>query len=234
MPAARKLFLLATIILPQFLKKFLYRRVLGWKIGRRVRIGWSYLDAREVVLGDDVRVGHFNVVRGLRRLELGRGTVIANFNRMYGGDFREEWTGALVTGEWARFTSHHFLDLSGALTIGGGTTVAGRDTHFWTHEVSQTGARPELRPYTTAIGAGVYVGARSTLLCCSIPDGAVVGAGSVVTKPFPAEGCRLLIAGNPAGVKKRYPVTPEAGAAPVRAREAAAGTPVNRVAPGPV
>jgi acetyltransferase-like isoleucine patch superfamily enzyme len=219
MPAARELFLVATIVLPQFLKKFLYRHLLGWKIGKRVRIGWSYLGAREVVLGDDVQIGHFNVVRGLGRLELGRGTAINNFNRLYGMAFSDECTSTLVTGEWVRITSRHFLDLPGTLTIGRGTTVAGIESHLWTHEIDQSGPTPALRPHTIAIGEGVYVASRATLLCCSIPDGAVVGAGSVVTKSFPAEECRLLIAGNPASIRKRYPVTPPANGAPAPARE---------------
>ena len=54
------------------------------------------------------------------------------------------------------------------------------------------------------VGQGVYIGARSTLIGCSIPDRAMVGAGSVVNKSFATEDYRLLIAGNPAIVKKRY------------------------------
>ncbi len=57
------------------------------------------------------------------------------------------------------------------------------------------------------VGADAYVGARAMLLGCRVPPGAVVGAGSVVTKDFAPEAARLLIAGNPA----RHPQALPAG-----------------------
>ena len=50
------------------------------------------------------------------------------------------------------------------------------------------------------------------ILAEHIPDGAVVAAGSVVNKTFPGQDCRLLIAGNPATVRKRYEGTDPTGA----------------------
>lgn len=51
------------------------------------------------------------------------------------------------------------------------------------------------------IGQHVWIGRRVTICKgVSIPDGCVVGVGSVVTKPFSDNN--VIIAGNPAMVKK--------------------------------
>jgi len=201
----RKVMLVVAVLLPQSLKQWVYRSLFHWKIGRGVRIGYSYLDGADVDLGDSVRIGHFNIVRGVRRFSVGPGTYIANFNEFFGdGGYYETFSSRLEVGAGVNFMSHHFIDVAGTVTIGDRATIGGRDTHFWSHTRSLQNGVPQLEPTQVQIGADVYVGARATLVGCRIPDGAVVGAGSVVTKDFPAEAQRLLIAGNPAAVRKRY------------------------------
>ncbi|NEQ55046.1 MAG: hypothetical protein F6K11_33805 [Leptolyngbya sp. SIO3F4] len=102
--------------------------------------------------------------------------------------------------------SNHFIDSHGKVIIGSGTTLGGRDTQFWGHSLTFDQPEIMLSPLEIIVGENVYIGARSTLLQCNIPDNAVIGAGSVVTKEIPPEDCRLLIAGNPAKIKKRYPL----------------------------
>ncbi len=210
----KKLLLLLCVVLPQGLKQGIYRNVFRWKIGRRVRIGYSYLECASADLGDDVRIGHFNVVRGLQRFEVGERTYIANFNEFFGnGGTYESFQSVLTFGSGVNFMSHHFIDVGGVVTVGDGATIGGRDTHFWSHTRTLDSGIPRLDPTEVTIGADVYVGARATLVGCSIPDGAVIGAGSVVTKSFAPEPQRLLIAGNPAAIRKRYePGAEEPGA----------------------
>jgi acetyltransferase-like isoleucine patch superfamily enzyme len=198
----RKLVLLAVVPLPGPLKRFAYRRLFGWQIGRRVRIGLSYLDARAVRLGDGVRIGHFNVMLAADRFEMGDRSHLGNLNFITAGRHRGPgWAHTLVIGTEVYVTSRHFFDLGGTVTVGDRTTVAGRDSHFWSHTMDFTGPKPELVPAELHVGEDCYVGARSTLLFCRVPDRAAVGAGSVVTKSFPAESDRILIAGNPAAVR---------------------------------
>lgn len=202
----RTLLLLIPVVLPSPLKRVWYRRVMGWKVGRHVRIGLSYLDASRVDIGDDVRIGHFNVMRSVATLVVGRGTTVANLNVFSGAkEVGGGWTKVLTLGERVYVTSRHFFDVAGELLVGDGTIIAGRDTHLWTHTILPTPGGLELTPMALRIGRGCYIGARATLLYCSLPDGCLVGAGSVVTKSFePADG-RLLVAGNPATVRKTYP-----------------------------
>jgi len=199
----RKLLLVLAALLPLPLKLGIYRRLLGWRIGKNVRIGWSYLDAGHVTLGDNVRIGHFNLVRGVKRLSVGSGTYIANLNQMFGAAY-PGWDSTLIIGENVNFMSRHFIDVGGTVTIGDRTVVGGRETQFWSHTRAFVDGAPSLQPTSVHVAEEVYIGARATLVGCAIPAGAVVGAGSVVTKSFAPEVARLLIAGNPASVRKRY------------------------------
>ncbi len=218
----RKFLLLLAVVLPQPVKRALYRRVFGWQIGRRVRLGLSYLDARRVTVGDGARIGHFNVFRGLERLEIGPDTYIANLNQFFGAGAALGAGGSeLVIGAGVNFMSRHFVDVAGRVEIGARSTIGGRDTQIWSHTLRVREGRQALEAAHVRVGEGAYIGARAVLVCCDIPAGAMVGAGSVVAKRFPAEPCRLLIAGNPATVVKRYaessdPGPPDAAAPNVR------------------
>jgi acetyltransferase-like isoleucine patch superfamily enzyme len=201
----RKFVLVLAVVLPNFVKVFLYRHIMRWKIGRHCRFGMSYIDAANVELGDDVHIGHFNIIRGLAHLSVGQATYIANFNELFGCGRHGDFTSELKIGSGCQIMSHHFFDVSGTIVIGNGTTIGGRDTHFWSHSLDGSGDRPELVKLDISLGDDVYVGARATLVGCKVPDSAVVAAGSVVVKSFEAETDRILLAGNPAVVKRRYP-----------------------------
>jgi acetyltransferase-like isoleucine patch superfamily enzyme len=198
------LFLLCCVLFPNFFKRFVYRKLLGWSIGQNVKIGFSYIDAKDVVIGDRVRIGHGNVIRNLKSLRIGGDTYIANFNSIFGASY-EGWASTLEIGQSVNFMSHHFLDVGGTITIGDRAIIGGRDTQIWAHGLAyDSHGNPDLQPLNVMIGRQVYIAARSTLVGCTIPDRTVVGAGSVVTKQFVAESCPYLIAGNPAIIKKRY------------------------------
>jgi hypothetical protein len=82
----RKILLFLAIILPQPLKLFIYRRVMGWTIGKQVKIGFSYIECDEVIMGDNILIRHFNIIRGLKHFQLGRNSYIANFNEFFGNN----------------------------------------------------------------------------------------------------------------------------------------------------
>lgn len=204
---SNKILAIAAVFLPRPLKIFCYRRFLGWQIGNNVKIGFSYLEGENMFIEDGAKIGHFNIIRNLNLLKMGKNAYIANFNQLY-GDRRKRagWNRELILSESVKVMSHHFMDVSGSIKIGAGTTIAGRDTHFWSHGRLYHEDKPKLGTTDIEIGKKSYIGARATLIGCSIPDGAIVGAGSIVNKSFERDdSCSFLLAGNPAQIKKRYP-----------------------------
>lgn len=209
-----KLLLLIATLLPLPLKLFVYRRIMGWQISQNVSIGFSYIDANEVSIGENVRIGHFNIIRCVKQLQIGKNSHIANFNQMFGRRDNPRWLSQLIIGKNVQFMSHHFVDAGGVVTIGDYTTIGGRETQIWSHSLIYKTGEPVLGPLSVNIGKEVYIGARTTLVGCQIPNQAAVGAGSVITKDFSQETGRILIAGNPGIVKKRYEVKAEAEPVP--------------------
>ena len=203
----RKLLLLIATLLPLPLKLLLYRRVMGWQIDQNVQIGLSYLDADQVWISENVYIGNLNIIRCVKQLRIGNNSRLMNFNQFFGRRDNPRWTSQLTIGEHVQFMSHHFIDAGGTVTIGDRTTIGGRDTQIWSHGLTYETSEAMLSPLAVTVGSDVYVGARATLVNCHIPSKAVVGAGSVVTKKFAEEVDRLLIAGNPAMIKKRYQST---------------------------
>jgi len=205
----RNLLLILAVIMPQSIKVFIYSLV-GWKIGNQVKIGFSYINCDETVLEDNIKIGHFNIIRRMKYFQLGKNSCIKNFNQFFfsgNKDVAPDWSAKLIIGENVSFMSHHFIDTGGSVEIGNNSILAGRDTHFWSHSFQPFGEKLKHVRTRIKIGEHVYIGARTTILGCSVPDGAIIGAGSIINKTFePEENFRLLIAGNPAKIKKRYKI----------------------------
>lgn len=201
----RTLLSLLVIPLPQAVKRLLYRRVFGWDIADDVVIGLSWIDIPEVVLAPGVRIGHFNQIKGGRRFEIGRNSYMKNFNQFLGPGLHDHHfpTCTFVMGAESRIMSRHFFDLSGDIVIGDDVNVGGRDSQLWSHSRFTRSGERTLAPKTLTVERGVYIGARATLVHCTIPAGAVVGAGAVVTRTLDVENVGDVIAGNPATVIKR-------------------------------
>ena len=197
----------SAMLLPHAIKRFLLRSALGWSIGKDTKIGCSVILCAQVRIGANCQIGHFNLFRDLQTLEIGNETKIFNLNHFMASKHRD-WPDGFSIGNNSQITSRHFFDCSGGVRIGNRCLIGGRDSQFWTHFfISHDGvSRIEWRELT--IADRCYVCARATLVYCKIPSDCVVGAGAVVTKDFSKEGTGLMLAGNPATVKKRYTVSP--------------------------
>jgi acetyltransferase-like isoleucine patch superfamily enzyme len=200
----RKFLLVLSIFLPSVLKKIVYSQIMGWKIESGVKIGYSYIDSTSVTLGKDTKIGHFNIIRDLNHLEIGKSAYIGNFNQFFGARQCPGFASALIIGHSGYVMSHHFIDVGGTILIGDHVVVGGRSTQIWGHSLLYDSGQQEFKALDVTIGKHSYIGANSTLVGCRIPAQTVVGAGSVVTKKFEDQTTPVLIAGNPAIIKKYY------------------------------
>lgn len=203
-------------LLPSFLKRPVYRLCFGYKIGRRVSIGLTLLDAAECHIGDDVRIGHLNLVVGVRRLVFEDNARVDHLNIIRGGD-------EVVLGRWSRIirmneinsipdpdvvnpvepvfhlgpgavvTAGHKIDFTDRVEIGRRTILGGRNSSLWTHNRQRT--RPVLIGEDSYIGSEIRVAPGGV-----IPSRCIVGIGSVVVGALSGE--YQLIAGVPARALK--------------------------------
>lgn len=212
-PGKFRLFVLGIIgLFPSFLKRPCYRLFFGYRIGRRVRIGFSILDAAACEIGDDTKIGHLNVILGVKSLKIGDHVRIGQLNIIRGGDevelgryselLRLNEINSIAEpevvnvidprfslGPGSIITTGHKIDFTDRVKIGRRTIIGGRNSSLWTHNRQRT------LPIT--IGDFAYVGSEIRMAPGgSIPSRCIVGIGSVITGELTAE--EHLIAGVPA------------------------------------
>jgi len=208
-----RLVLLAFIsLLPSFLKRSCYRLFFDYHVGKRVRIGFSIIDAKECRIDDDVTIGHLNLIIRVKKLEVGDHVRIGHLNIIRGGDevrlgryseiIRMNEINSIaepdvvnpidprfLLGNGSIITTGHKIDFTDRVTIGRRSILGGRNSSLWTHNRQRT------RPID--IGSFAYIGSEIRIAPGgALPSRCIVGIGSVITSELTAEG--YLIAGVPA------------------------------------
>ena len=211
--SSRRIITLAAIaLLPSFLKRPCYRLFFGYKIGKRVRVGLSIIDAKECRIDDDVQIGNLNLIIRVEKLEIGDHVRIGHLNIIRGGDevhlgryseiIRMNEINSIAEpdvvnsidprftlGAGSIVTTGHKIDFTDRVTIGRRSILGGRNSSLWTHNRQRT------RPID--IGSFAYLGSEIRIAPGgSIPSRCIVGIGSVITGQLTEE--EHLIAGVPA------------------------------------
>jgi len=153
-------------------------------------LGEHCVIAPDVKLGRDVSIYHFVNLYGC---EIGDGSRI--------GSFVEIQKGSRI-GRNCKISSHTFIcegvAIEDEVFVGHGVTFT-NDKH--PRATNQDGSLQTDQDWTvqpTVVRKGASIGSGAVILCnLSIGEGAVVGAGAVVTKDVPAH---VTVAGNPARV----------------------------------
>jgi acetyltransferase-like isoleucine patch superfamily enzyme len=199
-------------LLPSVLKRPCYRWFFGYRIGQRVRIGLTLLDAGECVIEDDVRIGHLNVFIGTGRLTMGDHVRVGHLNVVRGGaevalgryseiirmneinsipepEVVNPIDPRFSLGDGSVVTTGHKIDFTDRVEIGRRTILGGRNSSLWTHNRQRT--RPIVVGSFSYIGSEIRVAPGGV-----IPSRCIVGIGAVVAGRL--EGENQLIAGVPA------------------------------------
>lgn len=208
--------------MPSSLKKWAYRALLGYKIGRRVTLSFgSVVIGDTVELGDDVEIGLLALVQG-RRITIGRHSSIGTFTYVscetieIGEDakIREQvFIGGPQLPE-SRFTlgsrtivlQMTYINPTMPVTIGDDTGIGGHCLIFthgaWLNALD--GYPVTYEPVT--LGKSVWLPWRVFIMPgTTIGDGSVIGADSLVSGVIPP---RSLAVGSPAKVIRSAPDFP--------------------------
>ncbi len=209
---ARVLLLALVALCPAAWKPPLYRWFFGYRIGSRARIGVSLIDAAAVDIGDDVVIGHGNVVWRVGSLSIGEHARIGHLNVIRGGAEvrlgsyvdvlrRNELNSIpepvvvnpvdprLLVGPGAVIAAGHKIDFTDRVEIGRRAILGGRNSSLWTHNRQRTA------PVT--IGEQAYLGSEMRAAPgAAVPPRSIVGMGAVVVDELTEEG--VLYAGVPA------------------------------------
>ena len=214
--------LLAFGWMPSFLKAFIYRTFLGYKVGRGVKFGpGSVVSGSDVELGDFVEIGALAVVQG-RTIRMGAHSSIGTMSYVscrvieMGEDARireQVYVGGPQLPE-SRFSlgartivlQMANINPTKPVIIGDDTGIGGH-TLIFTHGAwlnAMDGYPADYKPVT--IGKGVWFPWRVFVMPGStVGDGCVIGANSLVSGDIPAGS---LAVGTPAKVIKKAPYWP--------------------------
>lgn len=198
----KQLIIKLSIYFPNTFKIFIYKKFLKWEIGKNVKIGFkTYINCKNVVIKDNVRIGRNNLIDNLKYFELGQNCKIHSLNRIVGGNY-EDWEDIFIAGESCGITNNHHIDCGGGVYLGDGVIIAGSSSQIWSHEVNLEKNVFRIKP--VHINSKVYVGS-SVLLSpgVNIPSNTTIGLGTVVPSKFKCEEGSLVV-GNPASVKQKH------------------------------
>lgn len=199
------------VAMPWPVKRLLLKRLFGYRLDRRARIGFSWFYPRHLAMEAGARVGHLNVAVHLDQVVLGANATLGRSNWITGFPsgtpsphfaHQPERTSVLTVGRESAITKGHHLDCTAPITIGEFVTVAGYDSQLLTHSIDMDAGCQDSAPIE--IGDYCFVGTRSVILGgSSLPDRSVLGAMSLLNSRQHEE-CALY-GGTPAALIKRLP-----------------------------
>ncbi|UVL60300.1 hypothetical protein LOY37_19820 [Pseudomonas sp. B21-012] len=201
----RTLASLLGLCLPACALKNMILRALGWHIGAGCRIGFSWIRAESVMLGERVSIGHgnyldckclvmrpaayiqhFNLVKGDIWVFLLPNAALGNMNKVYRARRGVTWGRAVLRlGVYSKITSKHIVDCTRSVRFGDYSTLAGSGSQIWTHGYmhAPSGLDRFRVDGSVRIGDNVYIGSMTVVnAAVSISDGVTVGAASCVSK----------------------------------------------------
>jgi acetyltransferase-like isoleucine patch superfamily enzyme len=179
------------------LRRHAYNLFPSYRLGRGARIGlFAVIAVDQFECGDEVVIGRGVQFVGPMQVRIGTRTLVGRHNRFecspiaaHPSMAHMHYSRRLTLGAQCLAHEAHFFDVYGAIDIGDGTWIAGRESQFWTH-----GASAQDRDIH--IGRNCYLGSALRVAPGSgVGDRAVVGLGSVVASRITESD--VIVAGVP-------------------------------------
>lgn len=196
-------------LFPTWLARILLLFNRSVSISRSAKVGFSLIIADEVFLGNDVRIGffnlircstfvmkkgakirHLNIIKGIFHLEMdenakiNRNTTVVNSLQI--PELKEAYSvPTLKLGINAIIGVKHFIDMTASVNIGENSILAGRSSELWTHAFyhQPTGSERYMIRGNINIGNNCYIGSHVIFNCgVSVADTATIAAGAIVSK----------------------------------------------------
>ncbi|MGV7223762.1 MAG: acyltransferase [Nitrospinales bacterium] len=147
-------------------------------------------------------------------VKIGENVTIQEFTNLYGcsidddtriGPFVEIQKNGFI-GKRCKIQSHTFIcegvTIEDDCFVGHGVMFVNDKYPGSVNEAGELQTEADWQVVPTVVKKGASIGSNATILCgITIGQGAIVGAGSVVTKDVPD---RAIVAGNPARVIRKY------------------------------
>lgn len=193
----RLISLVLLAMLPLVISRWLYRWFFGYQIGRRVRLGITFLDCHSLTIGEGTNIGHGTFFLQCGRVSIGEEVRIGPLNLFRGGesiaigdyatilrlnvinaipdhDLTNNPKSVFELGAGSVLTAEHRIDFTDRVSIGSRTIVGGRNSSIWTHN-RRTGA-PVVIGNSTYLGSEIRIAPGAT-----VPDRCIIGLGAVIT-----------------------------------------------------
>lgn len=204
--AVRDVLRLVTGLLPRGRFKTVVLRLLGWELAPGSSVGICVLwRIDRLVMASGSTIGSFTVCRNLRRMELGKDSVIGQWNWITAApDLRElaEHGASFILGHHSAITSRHYLDAAGGIRVGAHCTIAGVRSTFLTHQIDTLRCVQSVVP--VGIGDYAIVSSNCRLVPgAEVPSHSLVGMGATVL-PGLTESYSLYV-GAPARAVRKLP-----------------------------
>jgi acetyltransferase-like isoleucine patch superfamily enzyme len=186
--------------------------ILGYEIHKSAKIGYSWVYPKNLEMGPNSKIGHLNTAVHLDRISLGSNSSISRSNWITGFSsyskskhfqHQKSRKSELIIGNHTAITKKHHLDCTNIIRIGDFVTIAGYSSQLLTHSINIEKSIQD--SYPISIGNYCFIGTSSTILGgASLPDFSVLGAKSLLNKPFTIT--HGLYGGVPAKMVKKLSV----------------------------
>lgn len=205
----RRVLAVLMVVLPQPVKRWVGRNLLGWDIHPTAHLGRSLILARHVSMGPSAGIGPFNLIRDLDELRLGEGANIGSRNWILGVPLSSAIFPAdsgrdpsLVLGDYAMITVGHDIDCADRVELEHHAVIAGFKSVVFTHNLNFVTDRFETAPVILHEYAALLSGC-TLLTGTRLPARSIVSAGSVVTTRLTED--QTFYRGNPAEAVRALP-----------------------------